>query len=81
MKEIIKKDWEYTLYQSDDNKLLLSVLCGTVALYDLVIQLNEEEKAKFEKDETEYLNNLAEDIRTNTSKYENRQVAITKVEN
>ncbi|MDQ3635091.1 MAG: hypothetical protein M3405_11375 [Acidobacteriota bacterium] len=81
MKEIIKKNWEYTLYQSDDNKLLLSVLCGTVALYDLVIQLNEEEKAKFEKDETEYLNNLAEDIRTNTSKYENRQVAITKVEN
>ena len=76
MKEIIKKDWEYTLYQDNEDNLILVVLCGSVALYEVSIQLNEDEKLKFEESRTEFLEELAEDIRTNTSKYEHRFVSL-----
>ncbi|MDR6969174.1 hypothetical protein J2X31_003201 [Flavobacterium arsenatis] len=44
---IIKKDWNYSLY-SNNNMLIFSVLCGTVAQFEVDIELNQEEKDKYD---------------------------------
>ncbi len=74
MKKLINKGWEYILYQTDDNNLILSVVCGTVGLYDMNIQLNDKEKDKFEKDGTKFIDDLANDISSEPPKYENRHI-------
>lgn len=78
MKRLIDKGWEYILYQTDDNNLILSVVCGTVGLYDVNIQLNDEEKDKFEKDGTEFMDELALDVSSNPPKYRNRHIQDIK---
>lgn len=78
MKKLIDKNWEYTLYQDEHNNLIFSVLCGSVGLYDTNIQLNEEEKAEFEKRGQSFLDILAEDIRQNESKYNPRHIQEIK---
>jgi hypothetical protein len=49
--EILRSEWDYILYQTDFG-LVLSTLCGSVALYDICILLTDGEtsrsmKAKF----------------------------------
>lgn len=46
MKKNLEKNWEYTLYENDD-VFILSVLCGSVALYTINVELNESEKNIF----------------------------------
>lgn len=78
MKKLIEKTWSYILYQTDDDNLILSVVCGTVGLYDVNIQLNDEEKDKFEKDGTEFIDELALDVSSNPPKYRNRHTQDIK---
>ena len=53
--EILKREWEYTFYKEDEN-FYLSVLCGSVALYDLIIQLDSNELLQYHEDGQTYLN-------------------------
>lgn len=78
MKKLIDKGWEYILYQTDDNNLILSVVCGTVGLYDMNIQLNEEEKLQFQKDGTKFIDDLAMNVSSNPPKYERRHIQEIK---
>jgi len=70
MKVIDQKSWSWTLYQHND-EYILSVLCGTVAMYGREVVLNEDEK-------TEYLqhgiNSIAKRIANNPSLYKTRQI-------
>ena len=66
------------LYQTDDN-LIFSVLCGSSAIYETNIQLNEQEKSEFEKKGQSFLDVLAEDIRQNESKYNPRHIQEIKL--
>lgn len=75
MKELIKKDWEYTLSQDNKGDLILVVLCGSVALYEVNIKLEKDEEAEFNKDGATFLEKLVEDVRTNTSKYKHRLIS------
>jgi hypothetical protein len=50
---IAKKNWVYTLYKNEE-KYILSVICGGVAIYELNIELTNEEKNKF-LENNEYL--------------------------
>lgn len=70
MIEILKKQWEYVLYKNDD-ELVLSVVCGTVLLYDVEIKLTEEQKDQFKKEGQKYIDILAEQIRFSPEKYSN----------
>jgi len=79
MKKLIDKNWEYSLYQDEDNNLIFSVICGSVGLYNTNIQLNEEEKAEFEKQGQSFLDILAEDIKQNESKYNSRHIQEIKI--
>lgn len=44
---VIKKDWNYSLY-NNTNMLVFSVLCGTVAQFEVDTVLSREEKDKYD---------------------------------
>ncbi|MDX2306516.1 MAG: hypothetical protein NW226_27145 [Microscillaceae bacterium] len=71
MKELIRKDWEYILFE-ENQTFTLSVLVGTVALYHVDIILNEKELKKYQEEGQNYLDLLAEEVRNQPEKYLNR---------
>ena len=73
MKEVLKKRWSYVLYESGQN-YILSVLCGTVGLYELRIQLNEEEVAMYKADGVGYIENLVKTIQAEPDNYTDRRI-------
>lgn len=75
MKELEKKQWTYILYD-DNGKFLFSVVCGSVGLFDRNIYLNAEEIEAYNMKGEVYLDTLAEQIRKNPDKFENRHVKI-----
>lgn len=76
MKEIIKKDWEYVLYQTEQDRLILSVVCGSVALYDLNFPLNLDEEERFRKEGAKFLDELAAKVNYSPQLFEARKVEI-----
>lgn len=70
-KELIRKDWDYTLYETPEG-LLLSVLAGTVALFEVEILLSQEEYAQYQLLGFSYLDRLANEVRSEPEKYQNR---------
>lgn len=73
MKELIRDDWNYTLYEQEQG-LLLSVVCGTVAIFEVNVLLNEDEIKHFQKDGKDFLQLLADTIRSNPDEYFQRKV-------
>jgi len=67
MKVLIKKDWEYTVYE-EDGKVYLEVLCGSSALFEVKIMLSEEEKEKIAT-EPLFINELSKKVRNNPDNY------------
>ena len=68
MTVIAKKDWEYVLFKKG-NDYILSVVCGTVVVYDTEIKLSREQLKKFEKEGNIFLDALAEEIRFAPEKF------------
>lgn len=71
--EILKREWEYTFYKEGEY-FYLSVLCGSVALYDLIIQLDSNELLQYHEDGQTYLNKLVEEIRNHPSCFIGRSI-------
>ena len=67
MKKLIEKNWDYTLFQRDDNSLLLSVVCGNVGIYIMDIPLNTDETTLYHEYGAEYIEKLAEIIVKNSN--------------
>lgn len=74
MKNILTKRWNYSLQENKKGEIIISVLCGTVGLYEIEIVLSETEKKNFRDDGEFFLDELANDIRNNPSKYKDRQI-------
>lgn len=75
MKELIKKNWEYTLYLLDE-KHILSVLCGTVALFERNIILTDEELKNFYAKGEPFIDLLAEKIRSTPNIFSSRHIEL-----
>ena len=75
MKSILRKDWNYILYDNYGS-LLISVICGTVGLFERNINLNNEELELYQKGGELYLDSLAEEIRSNPNNYNSRHVIV-----
>jgi hypothetical protein len=71
MEVLLKKDWSYTLKRNGSD-LTLSVLCGTVGLYEVSIILNENENELFLKQGENFIDTLANNIRSNPESYKSR---------
>jgi hypothetical protein len=71
-REIKRKDWDHTLHETTDG-LVLTVLCGSSAMYLVSVALSADERARYEADET-YLDELAASIRNSPLGYWDRRV-------
>jgi hypothetical protein len=68
---IIKEDWSFSLYKRDD-QYILSVVCGGAGPYDLNIPISESDARQLQR-----LRTLAQEVRTNPSRYAAMSVAVT----
>ncbi|MFM8531941.1 MAG: hypothetical protein ACKOD2_20135 [Ilumatobacteraceae bacterium] len=39
--------WDFDLVEEDDGRLMLTVVCGTIGIFEVVIELNEDERTSF----------------------------------
>jgi hypothetical protein len=73
MKEILRSQWNYMLCEKDE-KLVFSVICGSVAIFEINIFLNEDELKKYNERGEEFLNELAEHVRNNQKSNNDRYI-------
>lgn len=73
MQELINKNWDYILSQSEED-YILEVVCGTVAIYTITFKLDEAEKAGFEAEGERFLDHLAWKVRDYPEEYIKRRV-------
>ncbi|MTK52662.1 hypothetical protein [Paludibacter sp.] len=74
MKNIFTKKWNYSLYEDENGAIILSVLCGTVGLFEREIVLSENEVNSFNAMGESFLDELAHDVRNDYEKYKSRFV-------
>lgn len=72
---VVKEQWNFTLYSTENNERYLSVLCGGVAMYDLNIKLTSEEIA-YISENRENLNSLVVKIQNSPSQYTSRNIQL-----
>ena len=77
MNTIISKSWQYSLHKEGE-KLLLSVVCGTVAIFTVTIELSEQEKNLFLEKGERYIDELAAEITYNPEAFMTRNVGETE---
>jgi hypothetical protein len=73
MKAIASEPNLFILYHND-NDFILSVECGTSAVYDLQIKLNEQEVIEYKAIGDEYIHGLALRINSSPENYESRRI-------
>ncbi len=75
MEEILRSQWNYMLCRKD-GELVFSVICGSVAIYEINIFLNKQETENYHEKGEEYLNELADRIRNNPGLYKDRHIDL-----
>lgn len=71
MKLIINKDYNYSLFPFN-NKFYLSVICGSVALYEVTIELTKDEEAEYLKSGESFIDKLAAEIQLDSKLFNER---------
>jgi hypothetical protein len=74
MEILIQKPWEYTFSKKDNGDLLLSVLCGSVGMFELDIILNQEETGEYNKEGETYIDQLAKQICYSPNDWRTRKI-------
>lgn len=74
MKSLLDSPWNYTLNEDEAGHLFLSVVCGTVGVYEVTIKLNKGERAKYIAQGETYIQVLANDICSRPSDFAKRSV-------
>ena len=65
------KERDYDLFEESDGTFVISVLCGTIGLYQARVRLNDEETRRYQEEGQNFLDDLATRIRKE-SKYQPR---------
>jgi hypothetical protein len=71
MQLIDQRDWAWALY-ADGERRYLSVLCGTIAMYELTLELDAGERARI--GEPGFLDGLAREVSYRPDSYKARHV-------
>ena len=69
---LLQKDWQYTLTDYGDNYLLLDVVCGRAAVFNVSFFLNKNELKQFNEKGEDYIQTLANRVIFSPSSYEDR---------
>jgi hypothetical protein len=75
MKKIAESSWEYTVYEHE-GRIFLEVLCGTVGMYEVAIELNAEERAEWESKGAAGILPLVEQVRYDSLSFDRRKVEL-----
>ena len=75
MKELENKTWDYILYE-DGDRLILSVVVGGVAMYEVNVVLNAAESGAYRQKGMEGLKSLLADIQLHPQQFKERHVKI-----
>ena len=73
MKTLINK-YEYTLYENEAEELVLTAVYGTSVELALDVKLTPQETAAFRREGTDFMDRLADDIRSDAGKYKFRRL-------
>jgi hypothetical protein len=73
MKILNQESWDWTLLQDNQN-LFLSVLCGTVGMYGVNVQLSESEIEQYRNLGHSFIRELAGTIRNHPSQFSSRHI-------
>ena len=76
MKEIERESYSWVLYETPEGAMLLSVVCGSSALYETNVILDFEEKEQYMVAGRVYLEGLAQQIRTNVIAFRHRHISL-----
>ncbi|KFE66569.1 hypothetical protein [Hyalangium minutum] len=57
--------WMYRLLRAADGTLILEVVVGTIAMYEVRVRLNEDEAAAYAREGTAFTDRMAQDIIAN----------------
>jgi hypothetical protein len=74
MKLILDENCNFRLYENENLDLKLEVECGTTAVYDFTIMLEEEERDEFSKRGARFIKELADQIRDYPEDFQSRKV-------
>ena len=69
MKEVLKKQWVYTLYKTENNEYIFSVVCGTIGIFEVDITLSVDQIKKYENQGEVFLDELAAKVRYSPESY------------
>ncbi len=75
MKELAKESWNYRLTETESGELIFSVVSGSVGMYEISIRLTADEIRCYQKQGNLYLKTLADDIRSNESRFSARKLS------
>lgn len=73
MEEVSGKHWDHILYRDGDS-LILSVVCGTVGIFEVNIKLDDNEAGHYAEQGEAYLAMLAQSVRNNPNAYASRRI-------
>jgi hypothetical protein len=73
IEKVLQVPWSYTLYRNDE-RFFLSVVCGSVGLFERDIELSEEEIGAYRSLGKEAIDALASKINHEPSSYEDRHI-------
>jgi hypothetical protein len=74
MNEISRSRWSWILYQ-DNDEYILSVVCGTVGIFETVVKLSATEVNSYSEKGDEFIEDLAVKIRFKPKDYANRIIS------
>jgi len=72
---LAQRSWNWTLFRHD-GRLVLSVLCGSVAMYPVEIQLDDDEMAMFRAGGQRAVDRLARTVRDRPQDFRARHIAM-----
>lgn len=72
---IADSTWSWSLYRLEDGSLVLSVVCGTVGIYEIDVTLGPETTAAYNRDGLDVIEKLAAEVRYSPHKWSGAPVA------
>ena len=72
MKVVESSPWKYTLYEAEDDRLVLSVVCGGVGLYEVRVPLTPADVEAYRLSGAAYLDNLCAEVAKDPKRFDDR---------
>lgn len=66
---LAESDWDWMLFRDAADDLVLSVVCGTIGVFEVEVILDPSQRAAYDAEGTPFLDRLAADIRYSPRKY------------